>query len=503
MNAWTDIPVQTEQATPRKSWQENRWVAYVVLLALAIGLMLRGPLGPAALNDSLSVYWVWADQFTGELGRGNLYPRWLAASDAGLGTPVFYFYPPIAFYLTGLFGLAGFSTNASLIATFGCGFALSGIACWHWLRGRSNHPLMASAFFMAAPYHVLNYTDRGALAESLAIAVIPILAIGMRRIAEGRGGLILTAVAYAAMIGTHLPLALLVSAFLVAPYAIIHRRHMRLFAIAVAAGIGLSAIYLLPALALERFHDLAQLYRSPNLRPEYYSIFSGNWTDVSYTAVFVIVAALTAAAVPVAIIARDRWAMLAIGVCIIVAGIVPFIWSMPLLRSVQFPYRSLPIAEFALATAIARLPRDGRAALATAALPLIVSAIVLPGFHATARDLRRLQAVHPDAYEYLPPGVIRPGQTAAKLSEVVAPRIPPPRVPGQIVERHFYFPAWSCGTEEPRTQLLMHDSTCRPRIVWTLFEKLGALISAAFAIGLICIGVGRHRVRTVTVSRMQ
>ena len=112
---------------------------------------------------------MWADQFTAELGRGNLYPRWLAASDAGLGTPVFYYYPPLAFHLAAMFGLIGLSTYASL-AAFGSGFALSGIACWHWLRGRTNHPLIASMFFMAAPYHLLNYTDRGALAESVATA---------------------------------------------------------------------------------------------------------------------------------------------------------------------------------------------------------------------------------------------------------------------------------------------------------------------------------------------
>ena len=493
MNVWVDVTaVQTRSRPPRAPWQERRSSAYLALIALAVGLMLRGPLGPTVLHDSLSVYWVWADQFTVELGRGNLYPRWLAASDAGLGTPVFYYYPPLAFHLTAMFGLIGLSTYASLVAAFGSGFALSGIACWHWLRGRTNNPLIASMFFMAAPYHLLNYTDRGALAESVATALIPVLAIGLRRIAERRGGLLITAAAYAAMIGTHLPLALLVSIFLVAPYAIAHRLHFRTFSIALAGGIGLSAIYLLPALALDRFHDVAQLYRTPNLRPDYYSIFSGNWADVSYTVAVIIVAALALAAALLAVRFGDRWAILAFVVCVVVAGLVPFLWSMPLLKSVQFPYRALPIAEFAFATAIARIPRGPQTALAAAALPMIASLIVLPGFHSRARDVARLQAVHPDAYEYLPVGVLKPGQTAARLSDVLAPRVPPPRVPGEIVEPHFYFPAWSCGTEEPRTQLLMHDSRCKPRIVWTMFEKLGASISFVFAFSLLCAGVRRR-----------
>src|SRR6476646_8041604 len=202
----------------RGPWQESPALAYSLLAILALGLVLRGPLGPTALNGDLTIYWVWADQFAGQLAHGNLYPRWLPASDAHLGTPVFYFYPPIAFYLTAAFQLAGLSNYARLTAAFGVAFAGSGIACWHWLRGRSFHPLFGAAFFMAAPYHLFNYTDRAALAESVAIAIIPLIAIGLRRIAEGRRGIVFTAIAYGAMIGTHLPMALLGSVFLIAPY---------------------------------------------------------------------------------------------------------------------------------------------------------------------------------------------------------------------------------------------------------------------------------------------
>jgi hypothetical protein len=119
--------------------------------------------------------------------------------------------------------------------------------------------------------------------------------------------------------------------------------------------------------------------------------------------------------------------------------------------------------------------------------------VVLPGFHLPGDDLRRLEALHPDVYEYLPKGVMKPGQTSARLADVIAARIPPPHVPGMIVEPRFYFPSWSCGSEEPRTQLLMHDASCAPRIVWTAAEKIGAAISAAAALILLALGVaGRN-----------
>src|ERR1041385_8105686 len=87
------------RATQRPAWQERGLVAYPVLLALALALVMRLGLGPTGIHDSLSIYWIWADQFTPALAHGNLYPRWMPASDAGLGTPVFYYYPPLAFYV--------------------------------------------------------------------------------------------------------------------------------------------------------------------------------------------------------------------------------------------------------------------------------------------------------------------------------------------------------------------------------------------------------------------
>ena len=497
MNAMSPVPSdrRSAQEAPR-SWQERRAIAYPLLVLLAAALVLRGPIGPTGLHDSLAVYWVWADQFTAEIARGFIYPRWLSASDAGLGTPVFYFYPPLAFYLAGFFSLFGLSTYGCLIATFGAAFAASGIFCWHWLSGRSSQPLLGAAFFMAAPYHLFNYTERGALAESVATALIPLLAIGMRRIADGRGGLALTAIVYAAIIGTHLPLALLVSLFLVAPYAIVHRDRVTGFVVAITAGIALVAVYLVPALALAPYHDVGQLYRSASLRTGYWSVFSANWSDVTYLVVFLILGALLVGAIASTVIRRDRWALHAAAVAILVSGAVPLVWSLPMLKDVQFPYRALPIAEFALATALARLPGRSPLAICAVILPLLASLIVLSGFNSRyVRDVERLAAVHPDTYEYLPKGVIGPDQTQVKLSDILSSRVPPPSVPGMVVEPHFYFPSWSCAVLEPRTQLLMHDPSCTPRIIWTWAEKLGAAISliAALAIAALSLAPLRER----------
>ena len=72
------------------SWQTRAAIAYPLLLLFGILLIMPANFGPPLLHDSFEIDWVWADQFTAELARGNPYPRWLPLSNAGLGSSVFY-----------------------------------------------------------------------------------------------------------------------------------------------------------------------------------------------------------------------------------------------------------------------------------------------------------------------------------------------------------------------------------------------------------------------------
>ena len=480
-------PVVVAQAQPLRAPSRWKSLAAAYALFVAFGALLTLPFlsGPPMLFDSFGINWVWADQFTAEIARGNLYPRWLPLSNEGLGSTAFYYYPPLAFYAAAVFGLAGLSTYASVVAAFGASFALSGITAWHWLRERSaRHALLGSLLFMAAPYHLFDFTRRGALAECFAIALIPLVALGLQRIVERRSP-VLAALAYAAIICAHLPLALLTSVLLIAPYALWHRRQLPRFAVAVALGIALAAIYLLPALLLEQYRDGAMLYRMDYLRPDYWAFERADFT-VGFTAsVFLTMAALAALAVTLWVKHHDRWALYALVIVTICAGLVPGFWSLPLLPKVQFPYRALPLAEFALITALAR--HEIRAMLLVVLIPvaLLSASFVRPPEIFGGTRLEQLQARYPDVEEYLPRGVIALDDTDAKLDDVVKGRIPPPKVPGMIVEPTFYFPAWSCGTVHEPTKLLMHEPGCTPRIVWTREEWVGALVSL---IALLCLG---------------
>lgn len=478
-----------------------RWhsapAAYALFAAAAAVLLAPSLLAPAMLHDSFGISWVWADQFTAELARGNLYPRWLPLSNSGLGSPVFYYYPPLAFYLTAALGLLGLSTYGTILAAFGASFALSGVTAWHWLKERSERPLLGALMFMAAPYHIFDFTRRGALAESLAIALIPLVAIGLRRVAEGRGFL-LAALAYAAMILTHLPLALLTSVLLIVPSAASHLRKLPAFAAAVTLGIGLSAIYLLPALALDEFRDTAMLYRHDFLNPGYWSPWSADLSSGFVATVFAIVAALGVAALIVFAAGREPWAIGALLVVLLSAGLVPLFWHLPLLDKVQFPYRALPIAEFALITAIARTKLTPLAIAALVPLALLSAAFVSPGESDSTLTVAALEAGHPDVAEYLPPGAIARDDTRTRPRDLPAKLLPAPHVAGRVVDPVFYFPAWSCGEMHAPTKLLIRDPSCSPRIISTREERVGAALTA---LSLLVAAAAIFRLRRRTRAR--
>jgi len=444
-------------------------VRHTLILVLAALIVLPAALSPPMTHDSFWLDWVWADQFTEQLSQGNLYPRWLPKSHGGLGSPVFYFYPPLAFYLSGVLGLAGLSTYASIIGTFALGAAASGFTMMLWLKN-APRPLLGSVLFMVAPYHVYDFYGRGAQAEFLAVAFIPLLAYAMR---DRR--LVLIALAYAGLILSHLPLALLTSIFLVGPYGLLLARNKaeRLPGIAagLALGLCLSAIYLIPALALEPYRDATTLWADPGFQAENWSIWSWSKPMRELGMKTIVIAILLSLAAPIALLfaaGQRRCAALATLYCLIVIGIVPGLWSLPLLDKVQFPFRVFPLAEFAIATGLSYLqkPKPLVALVAVPALTLSASFAVAP--KQQTMEPAFLAAQHPDVPENLPPGLLPyswPSWPALDVAE---------RQPGA----HFAFPSWRCSRGE-----------CK--ITMTRPERLGAALS--FVTLLLLLGLARRK----------
>lgn len=393
-----------------------------VLILGLVALVLMAPalvLGAPGLDSALLTH-VWTEQFGAELGRGVLYPRWLPQSYAGLGAPSFYFYPPLAFYLSGALGLV----LETQYAISGAGLALlfaSGLAMYLWLRGKTPCALLGACLYMAAPYHLTDFYVRASLAEFGAFVWLPLIALAIESQAKRWSGPLL-ALSYAGLICTHLPAALLTTAILIPPLVVraAWREPWAALRCAAAgvAGVAISALYLLPALTLQEHTLMAQVMWADYFRPDYWSVWKllrGD-PDPVLRAMSFLAAGWGVIAIAAAMRGGRFWPLVTLWAVACSLFLAP-LTALPGLDRVQFPWRALIVVEFAAITAaVLWRPRPVAVALGVAVLiqgvwPVVEGAVT--GLRITIPPSRL--AAMPDAVEYLPstfrpvPGFREPG----------------------------------------------------------------------------------------------
>jgi hypothetical protein len=355
----------------------------------------------------------WAAQFSEQFRAGIPYPRWTPDSFEGLGGPAFYFYPPVAFWIDALASVATgnlLSLSHRLAVTAALILFASGFAMHAWLKVETRNPRIAlwgAIAYMAAPYHLLDHYMRGALAEFAAYAALPVVVLGIKLITDGRrSGPAVLALGYAALVLSHLPTALLASLTVIPAYVLFKARRWNALLLCAAAGLlglGLAAIYLIPALALQEWIS-ADAWWIPVYDPRNWLLFApARWPPEPQLMSSIVGtsagAALIAAGLGVVwkrMLPTDPrrselafWIAVNLGCLCLMAGVVPWIWQIDLMARVQFPWRLMLIIEFAVITGLCVAPLEGfgRAVryLFVAAAVMIVPAIVLIGLNAMAR----------------------------------------------------------------------------------------------------------------------
>jgi hypothetical protein len=320
----------------------------------------------------------WASQFAEQVRAGILYPRWMPDSFDGLGSPAFYFYPPLPFWIDALVSIVtanALSVPYRLAASTTVILFLSGLTMRAWLlkiSGKRTAALVGAIAYMAAPYHLFDTYTRGAFAETTAYAVLPVVMLASRlTIERARWGLPLLALAYAALLLSHLPTALLCSITVIPAYGLFTTRSPVLLlrcAAGGALGIGLSAIYLLPAVELQPWISANELWTSFYRASNWFVMAPERWVDPDTMRVIgsiVLAAALLAAGLCFALLqlpdSQGRrelgfWVALSLACLILIAGLLPWFWDLPVVGKVQFPWRLLMVVEFALLTALCLAP---------------------------------------------------------------------------------------------------------------------------------------------------
>ncbi|WP_253343828.1 YfhO family protein [Sphingobium sp. OAS761] len=475
-----------------------------LLTLLALALMLPAMLWGPGTTHSYQYNMLWTQHFGEQMAAGHLYERWLPSSFEGLGSPTFYFYPPFAYWIAGAFRAAGIGLFAAINLTGFVLLAASGLSMHRWLASRGTRPLLGAALYMIAPYHLYDIYVRGALAEAAAFVWLPLIALAIDRLPERRGALLL-ACAYAGLLVSHLPLAMLTGLFLIVP--MIGRRLWhggRVLPSAATAGamaFALAAFYLPPALTLQDHVSTAMLWGA-DYRATDWSVWNASFELFPCLAIGCILLAWTGR--------RGFWGLVAILTALGSIRLIPFLWDVPILDKVQFPWRAFALAEFATVTAL--MAARPRPALSIGAAVLLCFPYAFGAFQ-TAAFLRRpvdramVMRIAPDAPEYLPQGFdlssVRSDNHWTDLSRwralprgnaVVVTR------PGPVTLGRGAFPIWQVsrdGRPVASTGPLIHFMAqpglyrIERRRLWQ--ESTGAAASVAAAL-LLILWTAMHRI---------
>jgi hypothetical protein len=403
--------------TRARSLADRPWVVVVALALLAAVLTLPLWSNGFLTGHDRHFHLKWARWFSEQFRAGELYPRWLTGMNDGQGSPAFFFYGPIEYWITAV--LPPWSSHSFEDAARQLGVAAwlavftAGAAFFGWIRRQvGNTAALAGAVaYQLLPYAVLvDVHARFAFAEMWSFTWMPLCLLFADRIVRGeRHGATGFAVSVAALLMTHLPSTLIfapVAALYVLVLCPAPRRWRAVAAAAAGGALGaaLAAIYLLPALTMQHLIAMPEMLWSDHFQWSDNFLFFGPrfegreqdarfWT--SLTRLALLTAGVGAAAALLAWRSESRKALVFWCGVAALALFMTHPWSRPVwdlasvVRGVQFPWRFLLAQTLAVAVlcayaarALLAFPSPVRVAAAAA----LVVAIAVP-WGAKARQL--------------------------------------------------------------------------------------------------------------------
>ncbi|MEO6606921.1 MAG: glycosyltransferase family 39 protein [Aestuariivirga sp.] len=246
---------------PMQPQHSTRITLRVAVQLILVSLVLMSPaiyLGHIVGHSSvLNVNW--ANGFEKQLAQGVFYPRWLPEMNGGAGSPVFYFYGPLPFFITAPFVALTGNDMLGVVLGSTTMLAASGFAAYLLCRiyASRNTALLAATLYMMMPYHFsMDIWYRSAFGEQAAFVFMPLAAYFAIKLADDWRNAMGLSLSFAAQVLSHLPTALLFAPLLavLCCWVAWRARSLRVLVQSGAAGIlalGLAAIYILPAATLQ------------------------------------------------------------------------------------------------------------------------------------------------------------------------------------------------------------------------------------------------------------
>ena len=280
-----------------------------VLAIVALSIVLLGPalVDPKAMTGDSFIAYRWQGHFADAFWGGDLYPRWLPDLNYGLGSPVFFIYPPLSQWLAAVFDPIWSGPAESghrMVFVLLLARIAGGVGTLRWLKAMGvsdKGALIGAGAFLLLPYHAFcNTYQRAACAELVGMAIIP-WGLWLGHLLKDRHALSMPgfAVVVAALLFTHAPTALFGVPFMALYAVVIAGGGIRIWAVTTMAsllGAGLAATYLGPALTQISLINQDHLFASRYVATNYLFFATAPWPDkgieIALMAIFAIHLAL-------------------------------------------------------------------------------------------------------------------------------------------------------------------------------------------------------------------
>lgn len=341
--------------------------------------------------DSAS-HLIWIRQFIDLVNDGVWFPKWLPTGFHGVGSPTFYYYPPLAYYAGWLVSLFGLSDPTAIFHVVSVLATLaSGYACYALVRPYAvsrDRAILAGLLYAFAPYRVAELYSRSSLSSHVGYVFLPIVALALVRLFERRNewdlrNTLILSVAASALVLSSIPATACAACFEVIAIATQLRRMTWRFlaqlGIAAVLSFGLTAFYSIPAFTHTADAQISRFWKDP-----YFFIVElarlHVTTELAHTALLALAVLLMVGALIVDRSLKDSVARTLVlsGVLLVAALQLPVVslplWRhIPLLQFIQVPWRLYIglVLAMSIVVAIVRSPR----AIRLSAVGVIVLAI--------------------------------------------------------------------------------------------------------------------------------
>jgi hypothetical protein len=327
----------------------------------------------------------WLQYYTELVPQGEILPRWMPQGFGGLGSPAFYFYPPLTYWigapvwamLSPMEGMHRFTLvalYAGILSFFSLRYALRQFDVERSLS------FWAAMLYVVAPLRLFEIFSRSGLSSIFVLIWLPFVAAGLMgvyRDGKDRRAFIHLLIGISAIILTNIPALIVLSIFIALYYValLIRTRSASLtIPLAVIASFAITAFYWLPIPTLQQYLQQAYLTMSKD------QLFDVIGAAASLTRKFNITESVNtlmlyaSAAVLLFLLWRTRkeqtmprYALMLVGTCLSLylafasRFITGPIWSMTIVqRLIQFPYRFSMFVLITLAICYAMWQGSGR-----------------------------------------------------------------------------------------------------------------------------------------------